>query len=507
MKRTGLLLLGMVLSMAGGVRAAEAPVEKPLTESPFGVVGVPTTDTGWKLFREARVKWVVMQLNWAYAEPEQGKFSAYFDEREKFARQARDHGAKTLFYIGFSPLWANQGKIGSYVRAAGEKSTENYPFDDDHREAFKSFLRRTFQRLLPLGVDTYETWAEEDGSMFKLWDTPWYPKFEAYQRYASAMREVADEPAFKGKIHIIGDGEVFQAGYAAEEGSEKYLEMAVARATSLGGSGKVEEYVKANQTEEYYKRSPQGPYAGKSFKGLGRLHDAIALHAYWTEWPGLRNRIAVYPPEMPDPFAAQGADLNLAQYIEAISHRYGGRRVWITEAGYQSGGGAEPQQLWVGREKQAEYLVRYFVMALGTDKVDAVFWNCWRDNDSGSIHGYGLIDKDDNIKPAYLAYRTMAEALEGKQIEWRSINQRFFNEPEQYVYCFSDRKDPKKRTYVLWQPGEGPARLTMDAKYGMGMNCYGLDGKPRQMKIEGDKAVISVQAGEVVFVYAGPEQK
>jgi hypothetical protein len=69
----------------------------------------------------------------------------------------------------------------------------------------------------------------------------------------------------------------------------------------------------------------------------------------------------------------------------------------------------------VGEEEQANYLVRYYLLALGTGLVERVFW--WR----LIARGYGLIspESDGSLRrrPAWQALRTLIERIEGANFQ------------------------------------------------------------------------------------------
>jgi hypothetical protein len=65
----------------------------------------------------------------------------------------------------------------------------------------------------------------------------------------------------------------------------------------------------------------------------------------------------------------------------------------------------------VGEEEQADYLVRYYLLTLGTGLVERVYW--WR----LIARGYGLISPANvdalRRRPAWKAFRTLVNRLEG----------------------------------------------------------------------------------------------
>jgi tRNA A-37 threonylcarbamoyl transferase component Bud32 len=89
-------------------------------------------------------------------------------------------------------------------------------------------------------------------------------------------------------------------------------------------------------------------------------------------------------------------------------------RCWITEVNWPLWEGPHSpagKTVSVGEEQQADYLVRYFLLALGTGLVERVFW--WR----LIARGYGLAapSSDGSLRrrPSWFALRTLIERLDG----------------------------------------------------------------------------------------------
>ena len=93
-------------------------------------------------------------------------------------------------------------------------------------------------------------------------------------------------------------------------------------------------------------------------------------------------------------------------------------RCWITEVNWPLWEGPHSpagKTVSVGEEEQANYLVRYYLLALGTGLVERVFW--WR----LIARGYGLIspESDGSLRrrPAWQALRTLIERIEGANFQ------------------------------------------------------------------------------------------
>jgi hypothetical protein len=93
-------------------------------------------------------------------------------------------------------------------------------------------------------------------------------------------------------------------------------------------------------------------------------------------------------------------------------------RCWITEVNWPLWEGPHSpagKTVSVGEEEQADYLVRYYLLALGTGLVERVFW--WR----LIARGYGLISPESDgsfrRRPSLNALRTLVDQVEGATFE------------------------------------------------------------------------------------------
>ena len=95
------------------------------------------------------------------------------------------------------------------------------------------------------------------------------------------------------------------------------------------------------------------------------------------------------------------------------STRYG-KPVWLTEIGW-----ATPPDGQITETLQARYLIRTYLIAIGTPGIDKVFWYNFRNSDTGDANedNYGLIRRDFSQKEAYFAYQAMARSLNGARFD------------------------------------------------------------------------------------------
>jgi hypothetical protein len=123
-------------------------------------------------------------------------------------------------------------------------------------------------------------------------------------------------------------------------------------------------------------------------------------------------------------------------------------RCWITEVNWPLWEGPHSpagKTVSVGEEEQADYLVRYYLLALGTGLVERVFW--WR----LIARGYGLIspESDGSLRrrPAWHALRTLIQQVEGATFEGP------LPAPDG-VYLYSFSNDSEERV-VGWSVARG----------------------------------------------------
>ncbi|HET9228673.1 MAG TPA: lipopolysaccharide kinase InaA family protein [Thermoanaerobaculia bacterium] len=119
-------------------------------------------------------------------------------------------------------------------------------------------------------------------------------------------------------------------------------------------------------------------------------------------------------PENPQAgFDTEGKVLLLKAIADTARNSTG--RVWITEVNWPLREGPHSpagQAVSVGEEEQADYLVRYYLQALGTGAVERVFW--WQ----MIAKGYGLVDPVGlRRRPAFDAFRTLIRMTGGCRLE------------------------------------------------------------------------------------------
>lgn len=102
----------------------------------------------------------------------------------------------------------------------------------------------------------------------------------------------------------------------------------------------------------------------------------------------------------------------------AATAKHGGAGSWITEVNWPLREGPHSpagRSVAVDEQTQADYLVRYYLLTLGTGLVEGVFW--WQ----AVARGYGLLAPEDGRglrrRPAYRALATLARQLDGARFD------------------------------------------------------------------------------------------
>lgn len=143
-------------------------------------------------------------------------------------------------------------------------------------------------------------------------------------------------------------------------------------------------------------------------KDLGVRFDAVSALLYVDRRGAPENRQAGFD------------TVDKVVLLKAIAEtaRNAAGRVWITEVNWPLWEGPHSpagKSVSVDEESQADYLVRYYLLALGTGLVERVFW--WQ----LVARGYGLIDPADPAsprrRPAFFALKTLLRQLDDCRLE------------------------------------------------------------------------------------------
>ncbi|HEX9942019.1 MAG TPA: hypothetical protein VGG03_08385, partial [Thermoanaerobaculia bacterium] len=139
----------------------------------------------------------------------------------------------------------------------------------------------------------------------------------------------------------------------------------------------------------------------------------------------------------------------------AETSRNASGRCWITEVNWPLREGPHSpagRDVAVDEGPQADYLVRYYLLTLGTGMVERVFW--WQ----LAARGYGLVDPADPAcprrRPAFHSLRTLAKELDGARLEAVLPAP-----PPARLYRF--RRPDGAEVVVGWSAADRPARIQL----------------------------------------------
>ena len=143
--------------------------------------------------------------------------------------------------------------------------------------------------------------------------------------------------------------------------------------------------------------------------GLGLRFDGVSALLYVDRRGAPENRQAGLDTE---------GKVTLLKAIADTARNADGR-VYLTEVNWPLREGPHSpagRAVSVGEEEQADYLVRYYLAALGTGLVERVFW--WQI----VAKGYGLVDPGEGgrelrRRPSFFALKTLAAQLGGATLE------------------------------------------------------------------------------------------
>ena len=127
----------------------------------------------------------------------------------------------------------------------------------------------------------------------------------------------------------------------------------------------------------------------------GATHDILAVHTYTG---GLDPDAALVQPTLP-----RGGQGTAPADIGALVAQ--GAPVWITETGFATNGTVTAHQ-------QASYLARTYANFLAAG-VKKIFWFKFHEDSPGGDNLYSIVNRDFSPKPAYLAYATLTDRLNG----------------------------------------------------------------------------------------------
>jgi hypothetical protein len=195
-----------------------------------------------------------------------------------------------------------------------------------------------------------------------------------------------------------------------------------------------------------------------NLRDLGLRFDAVSALLYVDRRGAPENRQAGLDTE----------DKALLLRAIAETSRNSSPRCWITEVNWPLREGPHSpagRDVSVDEESQADYLVRYYLLALGTGVIERVFW--WQ----VVARGYGLVDPADPAhprrRPSFHALKTLIRELDGARLE------EVLPAPAPArLYRF--RRPAGTEVVVGWSAADRPARATLP---GPAIVVIGRDGE------------------------------
>ncbi|TDQ37556.1 cellulase family glycosylhydrolase [Thiopseudomonas denitrificans] len=188
----------------------------------------------------------------------------------------------------------------------------------------------------------------------------------------------------------------------------------------------------------YYSQMPvKGGLMLEALGGLGvqKLDTVVAYHPYTQKPEGNEAKL-------PD-FVQHARQLN------AMLRGAGVKEIWATEWGWSSYEGPKEEQAIIGREGQADYVLRRLALMSALD-YDRIFLFALSDLDSRATvrdRQYGLLDLQGRAKPVYTALASFLRTM-GPELEPGSLPA-MATAPED-LYSISWQKPDGKQLLVFW---------------------------------------------------------
>ncbi|CAN5871466.1 hypothetical protein BH09ACT7_BH09ACT7_33170 [soil metagenome] len=229
------------------------------------------------LMTAMHVKWVRVDVGWAWVESERGQFD--WTDPDTVVDEAKARGMNVLIVLAFTPAWARSSGAGHAGVTPYSRPTQMSEFAD--------FARIAAQRYASRGVRNWEIWNEPNLRRF------WPP------------RPAADEY-----------GDLFRSAAAAIRGVDSKARLLIAGLSPKYGSSD-DESSPVDYLEKLYDN------------GTAQLADAIAVHPY--SFPAM-------PMAAQQRMIGGFKDLP-ALHTVMDNHGDGKKKIWITEFGSPTGSG------------------------------------------------------------------------------------------------------------------------------------------------------------------------
>jgi hypothetical protein len=341
----------------------------PAQAAEVGVVGDVTwgqpradVDREIELLRQAGVRWIRANVNWAGLEPDRkGEINEWLLAEYDYAiDRAHEAGLQVLMPIADGvPYWASADPA-RYVDGGGTPRWE-VTYRPQRMSDYGDFVRFVVGHFAPKGVHTYMIWNEPNHPRF-------WPSGPDANAYVPMLR----------------------AGHDAVKAASPESTVL------LGGLSKSD----FSYLEDLYRL------------GGGRYFDAVAVQPYTygvdptVSWKG------VHAWEDPDRISVNAFPAIKEVRASMVAFGDADKDVWLTEFGYSTttgDGGVSPR-------RQARYLVKAYRYVERFPWVKALFWYAARNSpfyeDEDTYEGrFGLATTSWRPKPSYGALRAYALGL------------------------------------------------------------------------------------------------
>jgi polysaccharide biosynthesis protein PslG len=311
-----------------------------------------TLDTSLAMMREAGIQWVRLNWSWKDFQPIEAPFD--FSQFDLVAAAAQEHGIHLLPILTAVPAWASTAPADLIAERGNLSPVDRYRPRDINE--WLTYIRTVVERYDGDGLedapgsprfDYWEVWNEPNLSLF------WPPQPDAAE-YVELLRVTSEA------VHEVDPTAQVVLGGLSGSG------------VNVEGTGYLQQVYQL---------------------GGAAYFDVVSIHLYMH--PTL------------DVTRFQDALTGVRQVMDDNSDET--VPIWLTEVGWSDTPDAWGQPT-ASPEEIASFLTDVYSAPLPVDKI---FWYNFRnifDNSPDVEHNFGLIYNDFTPKPAYEAYKAVAEA-------------------------------------------------------------------------------------------------
>jgi len=323
--------------------------------------------------------------------------------------------------------------------------------------------------------------------------------FPGYERLVNSLAVRRIRPLF---ILDYGNRH-YDSGLAphTEEGRAAFCRFAAAAAKRFSGKGIIWEIWNEPNLDKFWRpranvedycalavevckalreADPRCTIVGPATSGIDLRFVEKVFQAGLLEW---LDGVTVHPYRMNEPESAMPEYKKLRELIDKYAPpEKKGLPILSGEWGYSlMHYGGVP----FSREKQASYLARQFLVNLMND-VRLSIWYDWHDDGPDpkeTEHNFGIVTYAYELKPSYVAARTLLETLSGLEFVRRIP----LESPDDYAVLFSDGK---KKVIAVWASREARA-VTLPAQAER-LHVVSMAGQTREVGTKGGQLNIEV---------------